>query len=176
MHRTGPRSNFLSANNLLHQGPHMDAGCHKGNCLPRRGLCAIPPRFFFATLSSLILHFRREERASPPCPSRYQSGLSWQPTPPSTTASQACPSPQEGQVTWECGQWGVWEEEGPSFSSCTAPPTLEDHLANIATAPNTAVVLEVLPPNKCSSRWFCAQDQDLDCREVLNISKTNLAD
>ena len=46
VHRTGPRSNFLSANNLLHQGPHMDAGCHKGNCLPRRGLCAIPPRFF----------------------------------------------------------------------------------------------------------------------------------
>ena len=135
-----------------------------------------PTQVFFATLSSLILHFRREERASPPCPSRYESGLSWQSSPPSTTASQACPSPQEGQVTWECGQWGVWEEKGPSFSSCTAPPTLEDHLANIATAPNTAVVLEVLPPNKCSSRWFCAQDQDLDCREVLNISKTNLAD
>jgi len=36
----------------------------------------------------------------------------------------------------------MWQEEGPRFSSCIDPPTLEDHLANIATAPNTAVVLE----------------------------------
>ena len=101
------------------------------------------PGLFFTKFSLLTLRFRRKERASPPCPARAESGLSWQSTPSATNASQACPSPQEGQVTWECGQWGVWQEQGPSFASCIDPPTLEDHLANIATAPNTAVVLEV---------------------------------
>ena len=100
---------------------------------------------------------RREERASPPCLGRYQSGLSWQSTPPATTASQACPSPQKGQVTWYCSQWGVWQEEGPSFSSCTDPPTLEDHIANIASAPNTAVVLEVTP--NCGFN-FCVEKEN----------------
>ena len=101
------------------------------------------PGLFSPIFNPHLAPFRREERASPPCPSRFESGLSWQPTPPSTTGSQACPLPQEGQVTWECSQWGVWQEQGPNFSSCKDPPTLEDHLANIATATNTAVVLEV---------------------------------
>ena len=98
---------------------------------------------------------RRQERASPPCEARSKAGLYWRPSPPSSTASQACPSPQQGNVTWQCGLWGVWDQQGPSFASCADPPTLEDHLANIATAPNTAVVLEVAPLS-CFQRFSVA--------------------
>ena len=109
----------------------------------------------FSSSSPHNVLLRRQERASPPCEARSKAGLYWRPSPPSSTASQACPSPQQGNVTWQCGRWGVWDQHGPSFASCANPPTLEDHLANIATAPNTAVVLEVAPLS-CFQRFSVA--------------------
>ena len=67
VHRTGALSHSqqLSMDDLYHQGPHMDAGCGKGNCSPRRGLCAIPPRFVLTHFHSSPSHILGGKRGLP---------------------------------------------------------------------------------------------------------------
>ena len=64
------RFHWLSVNDLLHQGPHMDAGCREGNCSPRRGLCAIPPRSLFHQIFSPHLASQEEGEGVPSLPSQ----------------------------------------------------------------------------------------------------------
>ena len=96
----------------------------------RRGLCAIPPS--------------RRERVSPPCPAVTDPvlGVSWPRTQPGSASSQPCPEGQQGEASWDCGDWGLRTSPAPHYSHCTALGDI-NHLIQDLTDPEARPV-EVL--------------------------------
>jgi len=126
-------------------GPHLDLDCSTGSCKKaRRGLCAIPPR--------------RTERSSPNCPEAVDHvwGLKWPSQAPESIFKHPCPQNQKGQVTWQCGQWGLRTTEVPDYSKCVLT-NIDNHVMNLPGS-DPATILDSVNKDIDKEKSFATGD------------------